>query len=76
MNKLYHFYYYASKFLESIKLSYELNILVAYFCQYHWLKYIALVFVFLLLFFFFWGGGGRGYHGEIDKYLLLQHEKW
>ena len=35
---------YASDLIESIKISYKFNNLVAYFCQHHWLQYIILVF--------------------------------
>ena len=35
---------YASNLLESIKILYKFNNLVAYFCQHHWLQYIVLVF--------------------------------
>ena len=35
---------YASNLLESIKILYKFNSLVAYFCQHHWLQFIVLVF--------------------------------
>ena len=51
---------YASNRLESMKILYIFNNLVAYFCQHHWLQYIQSWYFWgtATLTGIFWGGGG------------------